>query len=53
MIDAMGWILTTLAVLVGGGILILWIGFLFVCSWASSDHGPGDPPLLARQDDDE
>jgi hypothetical protein len=52
MIEAMQWIVTGLGVVVGSGILALWIGFLVISAWASSDHGPGDPPLLPQEDDE-
>lgn len=53
MTEAMTWILAVTALIVGGGFAMLWIGFLVISVWAISDHGPGDPPMLAAQDDDE
>ena len=44
---------TGLGVVVGPGILARsGLGFSVISAWASSDHGPGDPPLLPQEDDE-
>lgn len=42
----------TIITLIGAVGLMLFLGIGFLAMHLS-DHGPGDPPLLSKQDDDE